>query len=175
LLAALTSLVVLGDQPTLDIYRRWVVGSLSGRPVEVVCDIAPFVLAGLALTMLNTRALNAMSMGDDLARSLGQRVLPARLTGLTAVTVLTGAATAAAGPIAFVGLVVPHVARTFTGPDHRWLVPVSAVIGADLLLLADVLGRVIGGRGELQVGAVLALFGAPVFIAVARRRALVTL
>jgi iron complex transport system permease protein len=175
LLGAVTSLVVLGDQPTLDVYRRWVVGSLSGRPTEVVRDVVPFVLVGLALAVVNTRALNALGLGEDVARGLGQRVLPARVLGLASVTVLTGAATAAAGPIGFLGLVVPHLARAVTGPDHRWLVPLSAVAGADLLLLADVAGRVTGGLHELQVGVVLALVGAPFFVAVARRRALVTL
>jgi iron complex transport system permease protein len=175
LLAAVTSFVVLNDQPTLDVYRRWVVGSLSGRGEQVVHDVAPFIIVGLVLALANTRALNALGLGEDIARSLGVRVLPARLAGLAGVTLLTGAATAAAGPIAFLGLVVPHVARALTGPDHRWLVPAAALAGADLLLLADVAGRLVGGIGELQVGVVLAVLGGPFFVAIARRRALVTL
>jgi iron complex transport system permease protein len=95
--------------------------------------------------------------------------------GLIAVMLLTGAATAACGPIGFVGLVVPHIARAWTGPDHRWLVPYSALLGALLLVVADVLGRIVARPGELQVGIVLALVGAPFFIALVRRRRLVSL
>jgi iron complex transport system permease protein len=175
LLGAVTSFIVLSDQPTLDVYRRWVVGSLSGRDAGVVRDIAPFVVAGLVLALLNTRALNALGMGDDVAEGLGQHVVRARVLGLSAITLLTGAATAAAGPIGFVGLMVPHVARALTGPDHRWLVPAAALTGGAVLLLADVVGRLVGGNGELQVGVVLAVLGGPFFVALARRRALVTL
>ena len=127
---------------------------------------------GLLLAVGNSPALNLLGLGEDVARGLGQRIWPARLVGLAAITLLAGAATAACGPIAFVGLVVPHVVRALTGPAHRWLIPCSGLLGAALLLVADVIGRVVVRPGELQVGIVLALVGAPFFIALIRRRRL---
>jgi len=124
----------------------------------------------LALGM--ARLLNVLVLGDDVARSLGMRVALTRALATLGVVVLTGAAVAACGPIAFVGLTVPHVARAITGPDHRWLLPWAMVLGPILLLAADVLGRVVVRPAELQVGIVTALLGAPFFIALVRRRKL---
>ena len=170
LLYALVRAVLVTDQQTLDSFRFWVVGSLSGRDADVAWQVLPFVLAGLVLAVVNTPALNLLGLGDDVARGLGQRIWAARLVGLAAITLLCGAATAACGPIAFVGLVVPHAVRAVTGPDHRWLIPCSGLLGAALLLTADVVGRVVARPGELQVGIVLALIGAPFFVALVRRR-----
>ncbi len=175
LLGALTQALLLADLATLDAYRFWAVGSLAGRDAEIATQIAPFLLAGLLLAMLNAPGLNLLALGEDVARALGQRVAVTRWTGLVAITLLAGAAVAACGPIAFVGLVVPHVARALTGPDHRWLLPAAGLAGAVLLLAADVIGRVVVRPGELQVGIVLALVGAPFFIALVRRRRLVKL
>ena len=175
LLYALVQSITIREQTALDAFRFWVVGALSGRDAGVVTQIAPFVVAGLVLAMVNAPALNLLGLGEDVARGLGQRIWLARATGLAAITLLTGAATAACGPIAFVGLVVPHVARSITGPDHRWLIPYSGLLGVVFLLLADVLGRVVARPGELQVGIVLAVVGAPFFIALVRRRTLVQL
>ena len=170
LLFALVRTLLVGDSQTLDSFRFWVVGALAGRGADIAWQVAPFVAAGLLLAVVNSPALNLLGLGEDVARGLGQRIWLARAVGLAAITLLCGAATAACGPIAFVGLVVPHVVRTFTGPDHRWLIPCSGLAGAALLLIADVLGRVIARPGELQVGIVLALVGAPFFIALVRRR-----
>ncbi|HSL09402.1 MAG TPA: iron chelate uptake ABC transporter family permease subunit [Pseudonocardiaceae bacterium] len=175
LLSALTSALLLADLATLDAYRFWAVGSLAGRDAGIAAQVAPFLLAGLLLAVLNAPGLNLLALGEDVARALGQRVAVTRWTGLVAITLLTGAAVAACGPIAFVGLVVPHVVRALTGPDHRWLLPAAGLAGAVLLLAADVIGRVVVRPGELQVGIVLALVGAPFFIALVRRRRLVTL
>jgi ABC-type Fe3+-siderophore transport system permease subunit len=175
LLFAVVRTILVSDQQTLDSFRFWVVGSLAGRGADVAWQVAPFVAAGLVLATVNAPALNLLSLGDDVARGLGQRIWPARAVGLAAITLLAGAATAACGPIAFVGLVVPHVVRAVTGPDHRWLIPCSGLLGAVLLLGADVVGRVVARPGELQVGIVLALIGAPFFIALVRRRGTVTL
>jgi iron complex transport system permease protein len=175
LLGALTTALVLADTATLDAYRFWAVGSLAGRDALIAEQVAPFLLAGLLLALVNARALNLLSLGEDVARGLGQNVLAARWTGLGAITLLAGAAVAACGPIGFVGLVVPHVARFLTGPDHRWLIPASGLAGAVLLLTADVVGRVVVRPGELQVGIVLAFVGAPFFVALVRRRRLVQL
>jgi ABC-type Fe3+-siderophore transport system permease subunit len=175
LLFAVVRTILVSDQQTLDSFRFWVVGSLAGRGADVAWQVAPFVAVGLVLATVNAPALNLLSLGDDVARGLGQRIWPARAVGLAAITLLGGAATAACGPIAFVGLVVPHVVRAVTGPDHRWLIPCSGLLGAALLLGADVVGRVVARPGELQVGIVLALIGAPFFIALVRRRGTVAL
>jgi ABC-type Fe3+-siderophore transport system permease subunit len=172
LLYAFVRAILVTDSNSLDSFRFWVVGSLSGRGADIAWQVAPFIAAGLVLALLNAPALDLLGLGEDVARGLGQRIWLARLIGLAAVTLLCGAATAACGPIAFVGLVVPHVVRAFTGPTHRWLVPCSGLLGAAFLLLADVLGRIVARPGELQVGIVLALVGAPFFIALLRRRKL---
>ncbi len=169
LLYALVRALLVGDQQTLDSFRFWVVGALAGRGPDVAWQVAPFIAIGVVLAVLNAPALNLLGLGEDVARGLGQRIWPARAVGLTAITLLCGAATAACGPIAFVGLVVPHVVRAVTGPDHRWLIPCSGLLGAVLLITADVIGRVIARPGELQAGIVLALIGAPFFIALVRR------
>ena len=128
--------------------------------------------AGAVIALVTAPALNALSLGEDVARSLGYSVGRTRILGMLAITLLAGTATAMCGPIAFLGLVVPHVVRSFTGPDYRWLLPCSAVAGAVLLIVADVVGRVVVRPGELQVGIVLALIGGPFFIALVRRRTL---
>ena len=170
LLYALVRALLVSDAQTLDSFRFWVVGSLAGRGADVAEQVAPFVLAGLVLALANTPALNLLGLGEDVARGLGQRIWASRAVGLVAITLLCGAATAACGPIAFVGLVVPHVVRAFTGPDHRWLVPCSGLAGAVLLLGADTIGRVLARPAELQAGIVLALIGAPFFLALVRNR-----
>jgi len=169
-LASITTAILLLDVATLDQYRFWAVGSIAGRDTTIVAQVAPFVVTGAVLAFASARLLNALALGDDVARSLGQRVQIARATSAAGVILLVGAATAAAGPIAFVGLAVPHLARTLTGPDHRWVLPYSAVLGAVLLLGSDVVGRVLARPAELQVGIVTALVGAPFFIALVRRR-----
>ncbi|MEN3301973.1 MAG: iron-siderophore transport system permease protein [Pseudonocardia sp.] len=173
LLTALVSAVVLIDTDTLDAYRFWNVGSLAGRDSSIAGQVVGFLAVGAVLGLASAPGLNALSLGDDVARSLGHSVRRTRVLGIVAITLLAGGATAACGPIAFVGLVVPHVVRAFTGPDHRWLLPASGLLGAVLLLAADVLGRVVARPGELQVGIVLALVGAPFFIALVRRRKMV--
>ena len=175
LLGALTSFVVLTDQESLDAYRLWVVGSLAARQLDVLGAVWPFLLTGLVLALLNVRALDALGLGSELAKGLGENVLVARLVGLGGITLLAAGATAAAGPIGFVGLTVPHIARAVVGTGHRWTVPVSALLGAALVLAADVVGRLVGGFSEIEVGIVLAVIGGPVFVAVARRRSLVSL
>ncbi|MCA1674480.1 MAG: iron chelate uptake ABC transporter family permease subunit [Actinobacteria bacterium] len=175
LFQALTSALVLADTQTLDAYRFWSVGTLAGRDASIIIQVVPFLLTGLVLAAANAPGLNLLSMGEDVARSLGQRIALTRCTGLAAITLLAGSSVAACGPIWFLGLVAPHVARRLTGPDYRWLLPVSGLVGAVLLLFADVLGRVVARPGELYVGIVLALIGAPFFIALVRRRRLVKL
>ena len=175
LLRSLTSSVLLLDTQTLDVFRFWAVGSLAGRGSEVVAQVAPFLVVGIVLALASARTLNTLSLGDDVARSLGQRVHLARGVSTLSIVLLCGAATAAAGPIGFVGLTVPHVARAICGPDYRWILPWSLVLAPTLLLSADVIGRVVARPGELQVGIVTALLGAPFFIVLVRRRKLADL
>ncbi|WP_103380323.1 FecCD family ABC transporter permease [Pseudonocardia dioxanivorans] len=174
-LGAMTTALVLGDRQTLDVFRFWSVGALAGRGGDIVAQIAPFLVAGVVLALANAPGLNLLNLGEDVARGLGANVGMIRVIGLVAITLLAGGATAACGPIGFVGLVVPHVCRFFTGPDHRWLVPTSGLAGAVLLLGADVVGRLVARPGELQVGIVLAVVGAPFFVLLVRRRKLASL
>lgn len=170
-----TTAILILDVTTLDQFRFWEVGSIAGRDAGIVAQVAPFLVIGVVLAVASSRALNALALGDDVARSLGQRVGLARgLAGL-AVIVCTGGAVAAAGPIGFIGLTVPHVARAISGPDYRWILPWSLVLAPILLLGADVVGRLVARPGELQVGIVTAFIGAPVFIALVRRRKLAEL
>jgi iron complex transport system permease protein len=168
-LGGLTSAVVLLDRRTLDQYRFWIVGSLGGRDESVLASVAPFLFTGLALAVGLSRSLNALALGDDTARALGARVARTRFLSAIAVMLLAGAATAAVGPIAFVGLTVPHMARSLCGPDQRWLVAYSVVLGPALLLGCDVLGRLVVRPAELQVGIMTALVGGPVFVFLVRR------
>ncbi|NKX53161.1 iron ABC transporter permease [Arthrobacter sp. E918] len=165
--------IVLLNAAALDTLRFWQVGSLAVRN-DALPAVWPFLLAGLLLALLNIPALNTLALGEDTATSLGTSLLRARCAGIAAITLLAGTAVTLAGPIAFAGLLVPHLARALVGADYRWLVPASAVLGAALLLLADTAGRVIARPGELSVGVVLAVIGAPFFVILARRRKLVT-
>ncbi len=175
LLGSFTSAILILDVATLDQFRFWVVGSLAGRDAAVASQVLPFLLVGVVLALASARSLNALALGDDMARSLGQRVQLARALSALAVVVLCGSAVAAAGPIGFVGLTIPHVARAICGPDYRWVLPWSMVLGPILLLGADIVGRIVARPGELQVGIVTALIGAPFFIALVRRRKLAEL
>ncbi|MFE7799088.1 FecCD family ABC transporter permease [Nocardia sp. NPDC057440] len=174
-LQAMTNAVVLLDTTALDTYRFWVVGSVSGRDAEVFWQVLPFLAVGLVLAVAASPGLNLLSLGDEVARGLGVDIGRSRALGLAAIVLLCGAATAAVGPIAFLGLVVPHLARVFTGPDYRWLIPYSGLFGALLLLIADIIGRVVARPGELEVGVTLAAIGAPFFVLLVRRRKLVNL
>ncbi|MEU8887110.1 iron ABC transporter permease [Streptomyces sp. NPDC048442] len=169
LLDAGTNTLVLLDVRTLDQYRFWAVGSLAGRDAGLGMELLPFVGVGLLLALGLSGRLNALALGDDLATTLGTKVRTTRALGAVAVILLTGAAVAAAGPVTFVGLVVPHVVRAFTGPDARWLVPCSALGGAALMLAADVVGRMVARPGELEAGVITALLGAP-FLALLVKR-----
>ena len=175
MLGALTTAVLVLDVATLDQFRFWVVGSLAGRDATVAWSLLPFLAVGAVLAVACARPLNALALGEDVATSLGQKVGRTRALAVLTVVLLAGAATAACGPIAFVGLTIPHIARGICGPDNRWVLPWSAVLGPVLLLGADVVGRAVARPGELQVGIVTALIGAPFFVALVRRRQLAEL
>lgn len=169
LLFALTRAVTLLDQATLDQFRFWAVGSLAGRGTEVGGQVAPFMLVGVVLALGAARQLNAMALGEDAAKSLGTRIALTRVISVLGITLLCGSAVAAAGPIGFVGLVVPHAARVWFGPDQRWLLPASGLAGAALLLFCDTIGRIVARPGEVQVGIMTAAIGGPAFILLVRR------
>jgi iron complex transport system permease protein len=168
-LGAFVSGVMMLDLHAFDTFRFWTVGSLAGRDLGILADLLPFLLAGIVLALALARPLNTIALGDEAARALGSKVGLIRVLGVVAVVLLSGSATASIGPVVFVGLAVPHVARVFTGPDQRWLMPYSMLLAAVLLLAADVLARIVASPGELEVGLVTAFVGAPVLIAIVRR------
>jgi iron complex transport system permease protein len=162
--------VMIMDDAALGRMRFWTVGSLSSATGSTIAQVLPFLAVGTVLALALARPLNAVAMGDDTARALGANLGRTRALAMLAATVLCGAATAACGPIVFVGLMVPHVVRSFTGPDLRWILPYATVLSPVLLLGADVVGRVVARPSELQVGIVTAIIGGPVFIFLVRRR-----
>ncbi|MBC2906178.1 iron chelate uptake ABC transporter family permease subunit [Streptomyces sp. PSKA01] len=174
-LFAFCSAVLLLEPRAFDQFRFWTVGALAGRYLDVVYVVLPFVAVGLLIALAIAPSLNALALGDQMGRALGVNVGRTRVLGAVAVMLLCGAATAAVGPISFVGLAVPHVARFIVGPDQRWVLAYSTLLAPVLLIGADVLGRVLGAPGEVQVGIVTAFLGAPLFIALCRRRKLVML
>lgn len=170
---AFSSLVIAVVLPRNDIaggIRSWQIGGVGGATFDRISYVLPFLAVGFAISLLSARKLNSLALGDDLAAGLGERVALARATASLGSILLCGATTAICGPIGFVGLVVPHLCRLLVGIDHRWLLPFSALAGAGLLLSADILGRIIARPGELDVGIVTALIGAPFFIWIVRRQ-----
>lgn len=173
LLAVITG-IVLTNPAVFDRFRVWELGALTGRG-DAEGAVAPFILAGIIIAILVARPLNALALGDEAGRGLGARPARTRVLTAIAITALCGAATAGAGPIVFIGLTVPHMARAIVGPDQRWVLAYSMVLGAALLLAADTIGRVIDRPGEVAAGVVVAVIGAPVFMALVRRRRLAPL
>lgn len=169
-LVGITQAIVLSDPRAFDAMRAWNAGSLEGRGSSQVLPVVGFVLVGAAIAMALTPSLNAAALGDDTARALGANLMRTRLLSLLVITLLAGGATAVAGPIMFVGLMIPHLARRLVGVDQRWIMLLSALLAPSLMLLSDVLGRVALPTGELPVGIVTAFVGAPVLIAIARGR-----
>lgn len=172
MLTSVTSSITFLNSDTFERFRFWVVGSLARADLGSVAQAAPFVVAGTVLALALARPLNIVALGDESAGTLGVRVRRTRVLGVLCVVLLAGTATALAGPIAFVGLVAPHLARLVSGPDHRRLLPWAAVLGPTMLLLADVAGRIVLAPEEVQVGVLAAVVGAPVFLALVRRRTL---
>lgn len=170
--AALTSLstaVLLVDRSTMESFRFWQVGSIGGRDLSATGAVLPIVVVGGLIVLLSSARLDGLALGDDMATGLGVRVSGTRLIVGGAAVLLAASATALAGPIAFVGLLVPHAARALTGQAHLRLLPVTALLGAVLVVLADTLGRVVLPPGEVQVGVMTALVGLPAFVWAIRR------
>ncbi|GGN32850.1 FecCD family ABC transporter permease [Streptomyces fuscichromogenes] len=173
--AGATTVVLTSSSATLDQFRFWQVGALSGRDAGTVVRMLPFLAAGAALVLSCARGLDALALGDETARALGHRVHLVRGCAALGATLLTASAVAAAGPIAFVGLVVPHLARRLVrGGGYGRLLPLSALLGAGLLVAADVVGRVVRAPAEVPAGVMTALVGVPVLVALVRRKGAVT-
>ncbi|RRD50966.1 Fe(3+)-siderophore ABC transporter permease [Arachnia propionica] len=172
ILLGISSFIILGNLQVFQAVRFWGIGSLGGRDPAVVIAVLPFLLIGVVLAVVAATMLNATALGDELGSSLG--VHPGATRGLcvAAVTLLAGSAVALAGPIAFVGLMVPHIVRRVVGADQRWLVLISFLVAPTLVLAADVGGRVVLPSGELPVGIGTAIMGGPVMVALARRQRL---
>jgi iron complex transport system permease protein len=168
-LGSWTSAVLLTDRQTMEVFRFWQVGTVGGRGFDVLMTGLPFLVAGGALALGGGRLLNALALGDDLARGLGRHLVRDRLVLGIAIVLLAGGATALAGPIAFVGLIVPHGVRAAVGPDHVRVLPFSIGYGAVLVALADTVGRVVLPPTEVQVGIMTAVVGVPVFLWLLRR------
>lgn len=174
-LSSLTTAVVLPRGDISGLVMSWMVGGVGGATWDQITPVVPFLLTGLIITLASARKLNLLALGDEAAAGLGERVVLARILAASGAVLLCGATTAICGPIGFVGLVVPHLCRLLVGVDYRWILPVSALSGAVLLLFADVLGRLVSRPSELDVGIVTAFVGAPVFIWIVRRRKVSTL
>ncbi|MFJ8629541.1 FecCD family ABC transporter permease [Streptomyces sp. NPDC093568] len=162
-LMAMTTAVALSDKESLNALRFWNAGSVAGVGFDVIWPVTGFIVVGLVLALTTLPTINLLNLGDDVARGLGVNIALSRTVGITAITLLAGAATAACGPIAFLGLMVAHVARYLTGPDYRWLVPYAGLLGAVILLVCDIVGRLVVRPSELDAGVLVALLGAPFF------------
>ena len=169
-LSGVTQFVRLLDPETFRAVLRWGLGSIARTDLGDTALVLPFIAVGLLLAVVISGSLNSIALGDDLAASLGTRVVLTRVLGLISVTLLAGAATALTGGIAFIGLMIPHIVRWFVGPDQRWIIAYSALAAPVLVLAADSIGRVIARPGEIEVGVLTAIVGAPVLIALVRRR-----
>lgn len=165
---AITNAVLMISDSTLDRFRMWQVGSLSTTGIDTFTSAVPVVVIGAVIVLSTAKASNAVAMGDDTATALGFNLGRARLIGSIGVVMLAGTATAVAGPIAFVGLMIPHAVRLLVGSDYRWLMPACLIAGPVLLLVADTVGRIIAPPSEIQVGVMCAMLGGPIFIVMMR-------
>ena len=168
LLGSWTSALLLLDLETLDEARFWLAGSISGRSTEELRFLFPFIIVALIVGVLMGKQVNVLNLGEDMAASMGQRTNQVRILAGLIVVVLSGSAVAIAGPIAFIGLAVPHMVRSLVGPDYRWILLYCVILGPSLLLGSDIVGRLIVRPTELQVGIVTAAVGAPFLIYLVR-------
>jgi iron complex transport system permease protein len=170
LFSSLTQGFLTMNERSLEELLFWLVGSVEGRSLDLAIPVFPFLLAGAVMALCLARAFNVLMMGDDVARGLGMNVGIIKLLGVVMIAFSAGGSVAVAGPVVFVGLIVPHLVRVLVGNDHRWLFPYCLVYGANLLLIADILGRLIMQQQPIPVGVMTALIGTPFFIYLARRK-----
>lgn len=166
--SAFTTAILVLDQDTLDQIRFWTVGSLAGRDWEIIMWMLPFIMIGVVGSLLISRQITTISLGEDIAKGLGQNTTRIKVVAAVIVILLAGGSVALTGPVGFVGLIVPHIVRAICGVDYRWVLPYSAIVGALLVILADSLGRIVLRPQEVPIGVMLAFVGAPFFIYLAR-------
>lgn len=169
-LSSLTTAVLIFNQRTLEEVRFWLAGSVAGRDLGLLLQVLPYVLAGLLLALALSRQITTLSLGEDVAAGLGQRTIWVKALAAVGVVLLAGSSVAIAGPVGFVGLVIPHVARLFVGVDYRWVLPYAALLGAILLVSADIAARLVVRPQELPVGVMTALVGGPIFVYLVRSK-----
>lgn len=169
-LASLTTGILVLNQRTLEEVRFWLAGSVAGRDFNLLLQVLPYIAVGLLLALILSKQLTTLALGEDVAKGLGQQTALVKVVAAISIVLLSGSSVAVAGPIGFIGLVIPHVVRFLVGVDYRWILPYAALAGAILLLLADISARLIIQPQELPVGIMTALVGAPFFIYLARRR-----
>lgn len=170
LLSSMVQGILIFSEQSLDEMRFWMAGSLTGGSMEMFVQVLPYMLAGLAGAIALSRQINLLSLGDEVAQGLGLKVGLYKTGALLIMMCLMGGSVAIAGPISFLGLAVPHISRFLVGIDYRWIIPYAAMLGAGLLLLADIGARFILPEQELPAGVLTALLGAPFLIYLAQRR-----
>ena len=168
-LGSLVSTIMLPNNRVMEAFRFWQVGSIGSATWENIALISPFLILGFIISMLISGYLNNLALGDEAATALGTNVVLTRSVGALASVLLCGAATALAGPIGFIGLIIPHIVRLVFGSEMSKMLPLSFIGSGILLLLSDILGRIIGSPGETEVGIVTAVLGAPIFIFAIRK------
>lgn len=168
LLSSLTTAILILSQRTLDEIRFWLAGSVAGRDFSLFLQVLPYIIIGLAIAFALGRQITTISLGEDVARSLGQETVWVKVLAAVSIVLLAGSAVAIAGPIGFVGLIIPHIVRFLIGVDYRWILPYCAVFGAILLLISDIGARLLIRPQELPIGVMTAIAGAPFFIYLAR-------
>jgi iron complex transport system permease protein len=167
-LSSITNGILIVSQQTLDQVRFWLAGSLAGRDLELFWQVLPYFILGFLLALGLGRQLTMLSLGEDVAKGLGQRTILVKITAAVSVVLLAGASVSIAGPIGFIGLIIPHITRALIGVDYRWLLPYAAIFGAIFLLLADLAARLLFQPQEIPVGLIMPLIGAPFFIHLVR-------
>ncbi|MFC5652698.1 FecCD family ABC transporter permease [Paenibacillus solisilvae] len=167
--ASLTQGIMLTDGKMFDQVLVWLVGSVAGRDMDQLESVWPYMGAGMVIALLLSRHLNVLAMGDDVAQGLGLRTAHIKSFAAVSIILLAGGSVAVAGPIAFVGIIIPHIVRHLVGTDYRWIVPGSAVLGALLLVAADLGSRYIAMPKEVPVGVMTAIIGVPFFVYIARK------
>lgn len=172
LMSTWTAVMIYTDIATRETMRYLLIGSVSGRSLEDYWITFPFILGGVVVCLLMSHQLNVLNLGEDAARAVGMNTARIRAICMALVVVIAGGTVAAAGPIGFVGLAIPHMVRAVTGPDYRWILPLSAIFGAVLLTSADIIGRLVLEPAELEASIIMGIVGAPFFIYLARRRSL---
>lgn len=169
-ISSITTGILIVSQRTLEEIRFWLAGSLAGRDLNLFLQVLPFMTIGLLLALLLGKQITILSLGEDVAKGLGQKTAWIKVLTAISVVLLAGSSVAIAGPIGFIGLVVPHTVRFFIKTDYRWILPYSALLGAILLLVSDIAARVLLKPQELPVGVMTALVGAPVFVYLAKSK-----